>query len=125
VTTKFRLCKTSDFSQGFYCTCALYIRVNANQSHFAYIDYCNIENTDTELKFKYFNSKTRPSRNLYKDLNCNTIFDATDETKHDWNKVPVSFKYFKCARLDIKDSTTFLVYIIRYDSKLFQIYLIF
>jgi hypothetical protein len=44
--------------------CGLYVRINAKQSHFAYIDYCNIQDTQT-LKFKYYNSKTRNSNFLF------------------------------------------------------------
>ncbi len=53
------MCKTTDYNSPRYCLCSFYVRVNTqNNSHFAYIDYCNLENTST-TKLKYFNSETR------------------------------------------------------------------
>ena len=107
VTTKFRVCKTTDYNEALYCTCGLYVRVNEKKSHFVYIDYCNVQDVAANLNFKYYNSETQRNRNLYEYMNCSTEFES--EKNENWDKVPISFNYFKCARLITPFAETYLV----------------
>lgn len=82
-----------------YCACSLYIRVNNTEPHFAFIDFCEAETTNS-LKFKYFNHPNDFNNKTYEYplLDCNSTVDNPNSYT-EWNKVPTSFKYFQCAKL--------------------------
>ena len=108
------MCRTSFFKRPSYCTCGLYIRVNNRdeKDHFAFIDICEQQtfDLDNDLKFRYYNSESF-ANNHYEDLDCSSVVDKEEDDKK-WDKVPVSFKYFKCAQLKTSDQnfcSTFIV----------------
>ena len=92
--SQYRQCRYSYKKE--YCVCSLYIRVNNTNPHFAFIDFCKMENeTAHALQFRHFQ---RPNSSYYPNLDCNTrIRDPNND--QEWNNVPVSFTYFKCAKL--------------------------
>ena len=92
--SQYRLCRYTNKKE--YCSCSLYIRVNNTDPHFAFIDFCQAEDGSLEhLKFKHFK---HPSDEDYPTLDCDTVVrDPNNE--NEWKDVPVSFKYFKCAKL--------------------------
>ena len=95
VMSKFRPCFHSEKSH--YCTCSLYIRVNNADPHFAFIDICNEDDDAIEnLKFRFFKD---PSIKDYPPLNCNKKINDPDN-ENEWKNIPISFNYFKCAKLE-------------------------
>ena len=91
----------------------LYLRVNNANPHYAFVDFCSSNSSNSDnLKFRYF-LKPTDNKGYYSFLNCSqTITDENNEQQ--WQTVPTSFDYFKCAKL--KDEcdkfiVCFIVYI--------------
>ena len=92
--SQYRLCRYTNKKE--YCSCSLYIRVNNTDPHFAFIDFCQGEDGSMEdLKFKHFK---HPSDKDYPHLDCDTVV-RDPNNDNEWKDVPVSFGYFKCAKL--------------------------
>lgn len=116
VYSKYRPCQNSFKVQ--YCTCSLYIRVNKTNPHFAFIDFCSSSvMSPPVLEFRYYQDVEQIE---YPKLDCSVkIKNSYDEAE--WNKVPTSFNYFKCAKLDSFCNTYIVNYAILINLSFFLI----
>jgi len=92
--SQYRLCRYTNKIK--YCACSLYVRVNNTDPHFAFIDFCQgVDGSMEDLKFKHFK---HPRDKVYPKLNCGAVV-RDPNNDNEWKDVPVSFNYFKCAKL--------------------------
>ena len=122
ITTRYKQCLNEE------CHCGLFI--NQENSHFAYIDFCDIDDKEISVyedkfELRYFNSESQ----INARVNCMNFIrlDANlDETQIEWSNIPSNTNddMFKCARILNDDtellSSSFLVRIndlvsVRYD----------
>ena len=71
------------------------------------MDVCERKNYLNELKFKYYNNLTHALES-YADLDCSTPI-TNEDNDIEWELVPTSFRYFKCARLVTSSCETYVV----------------
>jgi hypothetical protein len=99
VNAKFRICQTSLYQKPKYCVCGLYIRVKNNDPKTAFIDFCDSYDLNANrTKIQFYDKRSHPKRD-YSRLKCNESL-TDEENDEDWNEIPTSFKYFKCAKLE-------------------------
>lgn len=104
VYSQYRPCqKTSKIE---YCACSLYIRVNDQDPHYAFIDFCSSSIFDPPIL--HFRQYKDVNQTPYSTLDCSYVIRDPDN-QMEWNNVNVTFDYFKCAKLDAPCDT----YIIR------------
>ena len=102
------MCRETTFKKTSYCTCGMYMRVNKNNPHYVYIDFCEARKTDRRnLNLKYYN-QTMFENETFLDLNCSQRI-TNENDLDEWSRVPLENKHFKCANVSSEFCQTFVV----------------